>query len=236
MTDNDMTERRNPDDADPADGDVVDAQIVDGEVVDGGVVDGEVVDGEVVDAGSLDAEADAGEAIELPDDPQEAVSVLITELMAARSAAAEATGHWQRVAAEFENFRKRSQRDQDDLIARASERIAVQLLPVLDSLDAAMDLEPETESETKMLSGMNGTRELLLATLAREGVEPIEALDSEFDPAVHEAVQVGEGSGRMMVEAELRRGYTLRGKVLRASLVVVGYENGESPSEATPSA
>ncbi len=221
MTDDDMTEQRKPEDADP---------IAD----EAETHEGDVVDGEVVEA-PVDDEVDAGEAIELPDDPQEAISVLISELMAARSTAADATGHWQRVAAEFENFRRRSQRDQDDLIARASERIAVQLLPVLDSLDAAMDLEPETESETKMLSGMNGTRELLLATLAREGVEPIEALDCEFDPAVHEAVQVGEGTGRMMVEAELRRGYTLRGRVLRASLVVVGYENGAAPGEATPS-
>lgn len=174
---------------------------------------------EVVEAEILDAP----DGPDLPDDPAEAVPVLITELMAARAKAAEATDHWKRSVAEFDNYRKRASRDQQELVARAAERVVIDLLPVLDSLDAAMDLDAETENESKMLSGMAGTRELLLNTLAREGVEPIEALGAPFDPAVHEAVQVGEGDGTLIVEAELRRGYLLDGKVLRASLVSVGY-------------
>ena len=169
--------------------------------------------------------------LELPEDPAEAVSMLITELMATRTAAADATDKWQRAAAEFENFRKRNQRDQDQLISRSSERVVMQLLPVLDSLDAAMSLDAETENESQMLSGMAGTRELLLGTLAREGVEPIDVTEAAFDPGIHEAVQIAEGDGKMVVEAEFRRGYTINGKVLRASLVSVGYVSSDEPLE-----
>ena len=184
----------------------------------------EIVEAEVVDA-------PPEQQLELPEDPVEAVPVLISELMAARSVAGEAMNNWQRTAAEFDNFRKRAERDQESLIARSSVRVVTQLLPVLDGLDAAMGLDAETETESKMLSGMAGTRELLLATLASEGVEPIDALGADFDPALHEAVQVAEGSGTMVVSAEFRRGYTVRGKVLRATLVSVGYVDGEADSE-----
>ncbi len=184
----------------------------------------EIVEAEVVDASPE-------QQLELPEDPAEAVPVLISELMAARSVAGEAMNNWQRTAAEFDNFRKRAERDQESLIARSSVRVVTQLLPVLDGLDAAMGLDAETETESKMLSGMAGTRELLLTTLASEGVEPIDALGADFDPALHEAVQVAEGSGTMIVSAEFRRGYTVRGKVLRATLVSVGYVDGEADSE-----
>ena len=184
----------------------------------------EIVEAEVVGA-------PPEQHLELPEDPAEAVPVLISELMAARSVAGEAMNNWQRTAAEFDNFRKRAERDQESLIARSSVRVVTQLLPVLDGLDAAMGLDAETETESKMLSGMAGTRELLLTTLASEGVEPIDALGADFDPALHEAVQVAEGSGTMIVSAEFRRGYTVRGKVLRATLVSVGYVDGEADSE-----
>ena len=190
------------------------------------VAEGEVVEAEIVDDGPATE-------LELPEDPAEAVSVLIMELMTARLAAHDASDKWKRTAAEFDNFRKRAMRDQEELIARSSERVVVQLLPVLDSLDAAVSIEAETETESKMLSGVAGTRELLLATLAREGLEPIETLGAVFDPALHEAAQVGEGVGTMVVEVEFRRGYLLKGKVLRASLVSVGYGESPAPDERT---
>ena len=78
---------------------------------------------------------------------------------------------------------------------------------------------------------MSSTRELLLSTLAREGLKPIEAHGAVFDPTRHEAAQMAEGTGTMVVTAEFRRGYLLKGKVVRPSLVAVGYEP-VSPSEA----
>ena len=166
---------------------------------------------------------------ELPEDPVLAAAVLFEELALARAAEKNAEARWKRTAAEFKNYRRRARRDQADLITRSSERVASRMLPVIDSLDAALASEAVGSAEAGIREGLSGTRDLLLSVLAGEGLAPIEALGAAFDPAIHEAAQVGEGEGEMVVEAELRRGYTLAGKVVRASLVVVGYQ----PSEAS---
>lgn len=167
--------------------------------------------------------------VELPEDPRLAVEALLEELASARAAAEGAEDRWKRTAAEFDNYRRRAQRDQAELIARSSERVASRMLPVLDSLDAALVSESVSAAEAGIREGMSGTRDLLLSVLAGEGLAPIEALGAVFDPSLHEAAQIGAGEGTMVVTAELRRGYTLAGRVVRASLVVVGYQPaGES--------
>ncbi len=173
--------------------------------------------------------AEFTEPIVLPDDPQEAIAVLQEALAAARADATRYLDDYRRMAAEFDNFRKRSQRDQAELVARASERVVMSLLPVLDSLDAAMAVEPDGEASEKLLEGMRGTRDQLLGVLAQEGLTPIESIGLPFDPAMHEAIQIDEGSGTMVVTAELRRGYQFQDRVLRAALVSVGYEEADQP-------
>ncbi len=160
--------------------------------------------------------------IELPDDPAEAVPVLISALAQSQ---ADATGYldtMQRVAAEFDNFRKRSAREREEIVERASQRLIEKLLPTLDSFDAALSLQPQTENEEKLLSGIADIHRQLMDTLATDGFEPIDANDVPFDPAVHEAVTGpgGDGDGELLV-TEMRRGYTLRGRVIRAALVAV---------------
>ncbi len=187
---------------------------------------------EVVEAILGDGMDDHVDRMELPEDPDEAISLLIGELLAVREAAGQAEDRWKRSVAEFDNYRKRAARVQQESVARASERVMRQLLPVLDSLDAALIIKCAGGSaDGGLRQGMSSTRELLLSTLAREGLEPIEALGAAFDPTVHEAAQMAEGSGTMVVTAELRRGYLLKGKVVRPSLVAVGYEPA-FPSEA----
>ncbi len=161
--------------------------------------------------------------IALPDDPDEAQRLLLRELSEARQETGEILVNLQRVAAEFDNFRKRVERDQVENVGRASQRVIESLLPVLDSLDAAMATEATTEAETKMLNGIASTKDLLLEALAREGFEPIEALGRPFDPALHEAVSMTPGEGDQVVEQELRKGYTMRGRVIRPALVSVGH-------------
>lgn len=187
---------------------------------------------EVVEAVFDEAVPDHIGRIELPEDPDEAIAFLINELLAARDAAEQAEDRWKRSVAEFDNYRKRTARVQQESIARASERVMLRLLPVLDSLDAAVGMESAGgSSDGGLRQGMSSTRELLLSTLAREGLDPIEALGAAFDPTLHEAAQMAEGSGTMVVTAEFRRGYLLKGKVVRPSLVAVGYEPA-SPPEA----
>ena len=190
------------------------------------------VEDEVVMATVVEETVDLVPDLELSTDPDQAISLLVSELAAARAAANDALDKWKRAVAEFDNYRKRSLRDQAEMIARSSERVLVRLLPVLDSLDAAIVVETVASSEAGMRQGLSGTRDLLLSTLAREGMNPIEALGAVFDPTLHEAAQIGEGSGTMVVAAELRRGYTLNGRVIRAALVVVGYETVDTQETA----
>ena len=165
--------------------------------------------------------ADLGLA--LSDDSEEAQQQLMVALLTARQESGEYLETMQRIAAEFDNFRKRIERDRGELIQRASQRLIGDMLPTLDSFDAALAFEPQTPAEEKILDGMRSTRTQLLDLLAAEGLEPIAADNTPFDPAVHEAVSgpSQEGEGELMVAGELRRGYSLNGRVLRAALVAV---------------
>lgn len=161
--------------------------------------------------------------LELPDDADEAIAVLLGEVAASRAEAAAYLDDLQRVAADFDNYRKRTQRDMAANVERASQRVLQSLMPVLDSLDLAADHEPQSPGEEKLLAGVRGTQQLLLDTLAKEGLEAIPAVGEDFDPELHEAVSTtAVGDGPFVVVAEMRRGYTLRGRVIRPALVTVG--------------
>lgn len=184
-------------------------------------------DGEQGDVVEISPEEDVVAAgptvtIDLPEDPTEAVPVLISSLAQSQAEAAGYLDAMQRVAAEFDNFRKRSARERDEIVDRASLRLIERLLPTLDSFDAALAYQTQTESEEKLLAGMADTHRLLMEALSVDGFEAIEATDVPFDPAIHEAVTGpgGDADGELLV-TEMRRGYTLRGRVVRAALVAV---------------
>jgi len=154
----------------------------------------------------------------LPADPDEAQRLLLGEL-----AEAELLANLQRVAAEFDNYRKRVERDQTENVLRAGQRVIERLLPALDSFDAALATEAASDADIRMLEGMKGTYTQMFDALAGEGFEPIDAVGKPFDPALHEAVSVTPGDGEQIVDQELRKGYTMRGRVIRPSLVIVGH-------------
>ena len=159
--------------------------------------------------------------LELPDDKDEAIAMLLVELAAAREEAGSFLDDLKRVAADFDNYRKRTTRENAAMLDRATEKVVQGLMPVLDTFDAALAAEPETETEKQLYSGMLQTREQLLDALASEGLEVIPTIDQPFDPELHEPVGAPGGNGDLVVTQVLRRGYRLRGKVLRAALVVV---------------
>jgi molecular chaperone GrpE len=183
-------------------------------------------------AGRLLPEADEGTVeptatelgLELPDEPEAARDLLLQELMESRQDSSRLLEDLQRIAADYANYRKRTERDQIENVQRASQRVIEALLPTLDSLDAAMAYQAQTDGERMMLAGVRSTHGLLLDTLAREGVEQLPAQPgTPFDPAIHEAVSgPAGGNGDLVVEQEVRRGYSLRGRVIRPALVMVG--------------
>jgi molecular chaperone GrpE len=127
----------------------------------------------------------------------------------------------QRLQAEFENYRKRMTRATDDAATRAAGDIVVKLLPALDAFDYAQAHFADADSdEAKALAQ---TRGLLLAALAKEGLERIDAADVAFDPQVHDAVAHDETDNVQgpIVEEVLRAGYRWKGVVLRPAMVKV---------------
>jgi molecular chaperone GrpE len=127
----------------------------------------------------------------------------------------------QRLAADFDNYRKRAARDQQALAARAHERLVKELLPVLDDLERALQAAEEHD-EAKLVDGVRLVQQALRQALEREGLAEIEA-DGKFDPHVHEALltQPAEGAEEGDVVQVLQKGYRLGDRVLRPARVIV---------------
>lgn len=159
--------------------------------------------------------------LELPEDKDEAIEMLLREVANARDEASTYLDDLKRVAADFDNYRKRTTRDSGEMFERATEKVVRSLMPVLDTFDAAVDAEPKTDTEKQLYSGMLNTREQLLSALKEQGLEVIPTIDETFDPEVHEPVGAPARDGDLVVTQELRRGYRLNGKLLRAALVAI---------------
>lgn len=164
----------------------------------------------------------------LPEDPNEAVDYLLREVKTARDEASAYLDDLRRVAADFDNYRRRALREQAETTQRAAERIVTELLPALDTFDAALAFEASTEAEEKLLAGMHRTHEQILTILEGLGLQIVPTTGEPFDPEVHEAVMSPtEGEGRLVVSEELRRGYKLKDRLVRPALVALEYENEE---------
>jgi molecular chaperone GrpE len=126
----------------------------------------------------------------------------------------------QRVAAEFDNYRKRVARDQQSLAARAHERLLKELLPVVDDLERALEAATEHE-EAKLEEGVRLVHRELQEALSKEGLQEIET-NGHFDPHVHEALlsQPSDRDEGAILEV-LQKGYRLGDRVLRPARVVV---------------
>src|SRR5436189_4405983 len=147
------------------------------------------------------------------------------------SAEAEAETHLndlKRLAAEFENDRKRVAREQQALSARAAERLVTELLPIVDDLERALEAAEEHE-EAKLEEGVRLVQRQLASVLEREGLAEIET-NGKFDPHVHEALlsQPSEAEEGSVIEV-LQKGYSLGDRVLRPARVIVAAPAAQPP-------
>jgi len=122
-----------------------------------------------------------------------------------------------RLQADFDNYRKRTQRENEEFRKYACSSIVTDLLPVVDDLDRALEHAGE---ETEFVKGIRGVRANLMKVLEANGLQEIPA-DGKFDPNVHEALCTVDGEEEDMVAEVFQKGYTLNGKVLRYSKVKV---------------
>jgi molecular chaperone GrpE len=139
------------------------------------------------------------------------------------AAEAEAERHLddlRRLAAEFDNYRKRVARDHERIVERAGERLVKELLPVLDDLERALEAA-ERHEEATLEDGVRLVHRQLAETLRKEGLEEIET-EGPFDPHVHEALlsQPSDEEEGSVIEV-LQKGYRLGDRVLRPARVVV---------------
>ncbi|GAB4114668.1 MAG: nucleotide exchange factor GrpE [Roseiflexaceae bacterium] len=136
---------------------------------------------------------------------------------------AEHKDQWMRAVADYKNFKRRADAERSELIRGASANLLMKLLPIMDDLERAMGSVTPEVAESKWYAGFKLIPQKLGNVLESEGVTPIEALGQEFDPNLHEAVIYEEAEGQEgKVTGDLQRGYKLREKVLRPSMVKVG--------------
>ena len=145
-----------------------------------------------------------------------------TPLEKAEEDIANLTDRLMRTAAEFDNFKKRSQREKDEVYSNAVCDTVGKLLPILDNLERAISTCSDGENEASILEGVKMIKKQFEDALSAIGVSAIEAVGSSFDPEKHNAVMTAESDeAPNIVLEEFMKGYLYKDKVVRHSMVKV---------------
>ena len=164
-------------------------------------------------------------AAEVLDDAEvlEPVEEEADKIAALEQQAADNLDKYQRCLAEFDNFRKRTEKEKSAMFETGAKSVIEKILPIVDNFERGLAMVPQEKREDPFVSGMDHIYRQLLTELENLGVKPIEAVGKEFDPGFHNAVMQVESqeyeSGT--VAQELLKGYTYRESVVRHSMVAV---------------
>jgi molecular chaperone GrpE len=156
------------------------------------------------------------------------------QLEIAQQEAAENKAGWQRTAADFANFRRRTEQDREQMAGLANEALLSKLLAIVDDFDRAIVNMPQELRNLGWVEGIAAIDRKLDLLLASEGLTAIESVGQPFDPREHEAVvqedrqDVAEGT----VVAELQRGYRIRDRVLRPAMVAVARNPDQTANQS----
>lgn len=174
----------------------------------------ELTEEEVEAVFAEDAESTKEEANET--DPYAEIQLLTSKLE-------EADNRYVRLQADFDNFRRRTRLDTEANEKYRAQKLAVELLPALDNFERALKIEADNEQTKSVLQGMEMVYRSIVDALKKEGVEAIESVGKEFDPNFHQAVMQGEDEnfGSNIVTDEFQKGYILKDRVIRPSMVKV---------------
>ncbi len=164
----------------------------------------------------------------------EAVAALREALEHERKTAEEYLHRLRYLQADFENYKRRVTREIADATALGNQKLITELLTVLDELEYAITAGKTSNNKDALLHGVEITLKKLYSLLEKEGLAKIEAIGVAFNPYTHQAVQrvSGDGEDERVVE-EIRAGFTLRGKVIRPSLVKVAYPVAPDSTSST---
>ncbi|MEA2676142.1 MAG: molecular chaperone GrpE [Chloroflexota bacterium] len=148
---------------------------------------------------------------------------LRAELATAQQEAAENKAAWQRSAADFSNYRRRTEQEREAMVGLANEVLLAKLLAIVDDFDRAIANMPAELQNSSWTGGIAAIDRKLRQLLESEGLTPIEALGKQFDPHEHEAIAQEDRPGVPdgTVIAELQKGYRIRDRVLRPAMVAI---------------
>ena len=173
---------------------------------------------------------------EKTDDP---LKVMEEKVESLKNEAAENHDRLLRLAAEFENYKKRSAREMNDFRKFANESFVKAMLPMVDSLDRAIESSSnDKHADSSVVEGVNMTLREILKVFEQYGIKPFESLGKTFDPSLHQAVmqEDDEAYPENTVSKELQKGYMIHDRLLRPAMVVVskkkvGPENEENSTQ-----
>ncbi len=166
-------------------------------------------------------------------EPEEQIVSLQKQLDAEKQRSEEYLTRLKYTQADFENLRKRVDRQIEEVRTYCTERIIIQLLEVVDELELAVKTGETSTDGKALLEGVKMTLKKLRKVLEQEGVSPIDCEGKAFDPTKHNAVETIERDGiqKCIVGEEVRKGYTMKNKVIRPSIVKVEVPPSQ-PSES----
>ena len=190
-----------------------------------------------VDAGTpIDPVVEEAPSMDTEIDPANRLQQLEQELNSLKQEHETVQAQYVRIAADFDNFRKRQVRDQDDLRQQLVCSTLTEILPVVDNFERArQQLNPEGEEAQALHRSYQGLYKQLVDVLKQQGVARMDVIGQEFDPTLHEAVlrEENQEHAEDIVCEELQRGYHRDGRVLRHAMVKVSMGPGpQSSSEA----
>lgn len=141
-----------------------------------------------------------------------------------------------RLQADFDNYRRRTKQEREELVTRASERLISKLLPVLDDFERALSAVADNASDTGLAQGVEMIYRALLTQLEGEGLQSVPGVGAIFDPRVHDVVACSESEANdddsLTVVVEVyRKGYQLSDRVIRPAMVKVGQLQSEEPNK-----
>jgi len=154
------------------------------------------------------------------------------QLLTKTREASENFDKWLRLRAEFDNFKKRMQKEKAELLKFGNESLLKSLLPILDNLELAIDHGKDRKDSASLMEGVELILKQFLNTMEKFGVKPISVQGEVFDPEKHEAVSQAESDlGPNRVISEIQRGYFFHDRLLRPAKVVVSKERPEAKAE-----
>lgn len=179
---------------------------------------------EVKSEGQSEQENGKADAVQSSSDQEgEREQELTSKIKELEAQLEEKENRYLRLLADFDNFRRRTKVEREADEKYRAQHLITNLLPAIDNFERAMQIEPDNEQTKALLEGVGMVYRSIIEALKSEGAEQIEAVGNEFDPNLHQAVMQAEedGTEENIILEEFQKGYVLKDRVIRPSMVKV---------------